>query len=77
VAASFGEVERRGQDDLSTRTLWSVAAGKLFALSFSSASYSRFGHRGGGDDAACAGHVPHSVHVPMRPRSPHGVGCRV
>ena len=58
MAASFGGVERRRRNNLSTRILWSVAARMLLALSFSGASCSCFGHRGGGEDIACAGHAP-------------------
>ena len=49
MAMPFGQAESREQNDLSTHTFLSMAAGMLLVLSVSGASYSNFGHKGGSD----------------------------
>ena len=72
VAVPLDQAGRYRRNNLSTGNSRSVVAGMLLVLSFSGASSSRFGRRGGGDAAAYVDHVPRNVHIPMRPCIPHG-----
>ena len=70
AAMPLGWAERCRQNDIPTRTSWNMAAEMLAVLSFSGASCSRFDHRGGGDDAACADRFPRSTNILVGLRAP-------